>query len=111
MYKPKTPEVQKVKFTNFEEGINSLDEPKSINLLTNVQMEFVVELGLAKKTLGDILALKVGTVIELEKIAGEPVDILINYKKVAKGEVVIIDNFSVRITEILEASKRVSDED
>lgn len=111
IYRKDVPEVQKVQFSDFEDEETKSEEHKSINLLTNVKMEFVVELGNTKKQIKDILSMKVGTVIELDKVAGEPVDILINYKKLARGEVVILDNFSVRITEILEPSKRISDDD
>ena len=66
--------------------------------------------GRTKKLIKDILGMGEGTIIELDKLAGEPVDILVNNKLIAKGEVVVIDeNFGVRVTEILSPVERVTD--
>ena len=68
----------------------------------DVPLEVTVELGRTSKTIKDILEFAPGTIIELNKIAGESVDVLVNGKNVAKGEVVVIEeNFGVRITEII----------
>ena len=65
-------------------------------------MDITVELGRTKKSISEILDFTPGTIIELDKIAGEPIDVLVNGKLVAKGEVVVIEeNFSVRVTEII----------
>jgi flagellar motor switch protein FliN/FliY len=67
-----------------------------------------VELGRTKWSIRDILGIGEGTIIELDKLAGEPVDILVNHKPLAKGEVVVIDeNFGVRVTEIISPMERV----
>ena len=67
-----------------------------------------MELGRTNKTIKEILEISPGTIVELDKMAGEPVDILVNGKLVAKGEVVVIDeNFGVRITEIINSIDRV----
>jgi flagellar motor switch protein FliN/FliY len=73
-------------------------------------MEMTVELGRTKKLIKEILSMGEGTIIELDKLAGEPVDILVNHKLIAKGEVVVIDeNFGVRVTEIVSPQERMVD--
>ena len=73
-------------------------------------MELTVELGRTKRSIRDILSMGEGTVIELDKLAGEPVDILVNSKLVARGEVVVIDeSFGVRVTEIINPMDRLRD--
>jgi flagellar motor switch protein FliN/FliY len=85
-------------------------EQGNIGLLMDVLMEMTVELGRTKKPIKDILAMGEGTIIELDKLAGEPVDILVNQKLIAKGEVVVIDeNFGVRVTEIVSPLERMSE--
>ena len=74
----------------------------NISLLMDVYMEMTVQLGRTKMPIKQILGIGEGTIIELDKLAGEPVDILVNQKLIAKGEVVVIDeNFGVRVTEII----------
>jgi len=76
----------------------------------DVNMELTVELGRTRKSIKDILGMGEGTVIELDKLAGEPVDILVNGKLIARGEVVVIDeNFGVRVTEIISPMERIRD--
>jgi len=101
--------VQNVQFGNFnQQGSDS--QPGNINLLMDVNMELTVELGRTKKSIKDILGMGEGTVIELDKLAGEPVDILVNGKLIARGEVVVIDeNFGVRVTEIISPMERIKD--
>ncbi|HPO50042.1 MAG TPA: flagellar motor switch phosphatase FliY [Spirochaetota bacterium] len=102
-------QVQNVQFSNFNSNAN---EPTggNINLLMDVNMELTVELGRTKKSIKDILGMGEGTVIELDKLAGEAVDILVNGKLIAKGEVVVIDeNFGVRVTEIISPMERIRD--
>jgi len=79
---------------------------QEISLIKDIPLELTVELGRAKRSIADILDFGLGTVIELNRLAGEPVDLLANGKLIAKGEVVIIDeNFAIRITEIINAKK------
>jgi flagellar motor switch protein FliN/FliY len=81
----------------------------NIGLLMDVPLRLTVELGRTTKLVKEILALAPGAVVELDKLAGEPVDILVNEKLIAKGEVVVIDeNFGVRITEIVNPEERLS---
>jgi flagellar motor switch protein FliN/FliY len=103
------PNVQNVNFAPLG-GAPSNGDAGNIGLIIDVFMEMTVELGRTKKQVKDILALGEGTIIELDKLAGEPVDILVNHKAIAKGEVVVIDeNFGVRVTEILSPIERVNE--
>jgi flagellar motor switch protein FliN/FliY len=100
--------VQPVQYQTFENDQWSA-EKESIELIMDVPLEITVELGRTKKLIKDILEFGPGTILELDKLAGEPVDILVNGKYIAKGEVVVIDeSFGVRITDIISSSKRLS---
>ncbi len=103
------PNVQPVQFANL--GLGHVgQESGNIGLIMDVYMELTVELGRTKKLIKDILGIGEGTIIELDKLAGEPVDILVNHKLIAKGEVVVIDeNFGVRVTEIVSPMERMAD--
>lgn len=99
--------VQPVQYQTFDSDQWSA-EKESIELIMDVPLEITVELGRTKKLIKDILEFGPGTILELDKLAGEPVDILVNGKYIAKGEVVVIDeSFGVRITDIVSASKRL----
>ncbi|MDR2807703.1 MAG: flagellar motor switch protein FliN [Spirochaetaceae bacterium] len=101
--------VQPVQFPNLTPRTIP-QEQGNIGLIVDVYMEMTVELGRTKKLIKEILGMGEGTIIELDKLAGEPVDILVNHKLIAKGEVVVIDeNFGVRVTEIVSPSERTSD--
>lgn len=103
------PNVQPVQFPNLQVN-NMSTEQGNIGLIMDVYMEMTVELGRTRKVIKDILGMGEGTIIELDKLAGEPVDILVNHKPIAKGEVVVIDeNFGVRVTEILSPMERVTE--
>ena len=103
------PNVQTLQYPNLAGGPTT-QEQGNIGLIMDVFMEMTVELGRTKKQIKEILGMGEGTIIELDKLAGEPVDILVNHKAIAKGEVVVIDeNFGVRVTEILSPMERVSD--
>ncbi|MDA3845008.1 MAG: flagellar motor switch phosphatase FliY [Vallitaleaceae bacterium] len=94
-------DVQQAQFQNL--SIESIIQQKeNINLIMDVPLEVTVELGRTHKSIKDILEFAPGTIIELTKLAGEPIDVLVNGKIVAKGEVVVIDeNFGIRITDII----------
>ncbi len=103
------PNVQGVQFPEFGANISS-SEQRNIGLLMDVSMELTVELGRTKWQIKDILGIGEGTIIELDKLAGEPVDILVNNNLIARGEVVVIDeNFGVRVTEIVSNLDRVGE--
>ncbi len=102
------PNVQSLQFPNLMQPM-SAGEQGNIGLIMDVKMEMTVELGRTERTIKNILGMGEGTIIELDKLAGEPVDILVNHKPIAKGEVVVIDeNFGVRVTEILPAIEHVA---
>ena len=102
------PNVQSLQFPGLQGGVSSVEQG-NIGLIMDVYMEMTVELGRTKKQIKEILGMGEGTIIELDKLAGEPVDILVNHKPIAKGEVVVIDeNFGVRVTEILSPIERVT---
>jgi flagellar motor switch protein FliN/FliY len=83
-------------------------ETRNLELLLDVNLPISIELGRTKMTISDILALGPGSVVELNKLAGEPVDLLVNGRIVARGEVVVIDeNFGVRITQLLTTEERL----
>jgi len=103
-----TPNVQSLQFPGLQSGMGTTEQG-NIGLIMDVYMEMTVELGRTKKQIKEILGMGEGTIIELDKLAGEPVDILVNHKPIAKGEVVVIDeNFGVRVTEILSPIERVT---
>lgn len=94
--------VQQAQFQTFSPDIVAVNQKENINLIMDVPLEVTVELGRTSKSIQDILEFSPGTIIELNKIAGEPVDVLVNGKYVAKGEVVVIEeSFGVRVTEII----------
>ncbi|MBE5936427.1 MAG: flagellar motor switch phosphatase FliY [Lachnospiraceae bacterium] len=96
------PNVQPVAFQNFAPVANNFIQPENMDLIMDVPLEVTVELGRANKSIKEILEFSPGTIIELNKLAGEPVDVLVNGKLVAKGEVVVIEeSFGIRITEII----------
>lgn len=94
--------IQPAQFQNFAPGGPEMVSSESIGLIKDVPLEVTVELGRTTKSISDILEFAPGTIIELDKIAGEPIDVLVNGKFVAKGEVVVIEeSFGVRIMEIV----------
>lgn len=100
--------VQPVAFSNFEPMQQQQTEPKNLEMLLDIPLHVAVELGKTKRSVKEILELTPGSIIELDKLAGEPVDILINNRLIAKGEVVVIDeNFGVRVTDIISQSDRI----
>ena len=94
--------VSPAAFQPFSTDVNPLTQKENIELIKDVPLEVTVELGRTTKSIKDILEFAPGTIVELNKIAGESVDVLVNGKYVAKGEVVVIEeSFGVRITEII----------
>jgi flagellar motor switch protein FliN/FliY len=80
----------------------------SIDLLLDVSLPVSIELGQTQLTISDILALGPGSVVELARLAGEPVDVMVNHKLVARGEVVVVDeNFGVRVTQLITPQERL----
>ncbi|GIP21435.1 flagellar motor switch phosphatase FliY [Paenibacillus sp. J22TS3] len=100
--------VQPVQFSNLQAPSMGHVDENNLNLLMDIPLKVTVELGRTQKQIKDILELSQGSIIELDKLAGEPVDILVNNKLIAKGEVVVIDeNFGVRVTDIVSQWDRI----
>lgn len=100
--------VQPVQFAPLREGYGG-DTPQNIGLIMDVPLDISVELGKTRKTIREILDLHQGAILQLDKLAGEPVDLLVNGKLIAKGEVVVIDeNYGIRITAIVSPMDRVN---
>ena len=96
--------VQPAQFTPLMGDFNPIQQKENIDLIMDVPLEVTVELGRTSKSIKEILEFTPGTIIELNKIAGEPIDVLVNGKYVAKGEVVVLEeNFGIRITDIIKA--------
>ena len=94
--------VQPAQFQPFTADMAAMIGQENIGLIMDVPLEVTVELGRTSKTIHEILDFAPGTIIELDKIAGEPIDVLVNGKFVAKGEVVVIEeSFGIRVTEII----------
>jgi flagellar motor switch protein FliN/FliY len=93
---------QPAQFENFNQNVGAVQSNENISLIMDVPLEVTVELGRTTKSISEILDFTPGTIIELDKIAGEPIDVLVNGKFVAKGEVVVIEeSFGIRVTEII----------
>ena len=94
--------IQPAQFTQFTPDYSTIPGAENIGIIKDVPLEVTVELGRTRKSIAEILDFAPGTIIELDKIAGEPIDVLVNGKFVAKGEVVVIEeSFGVRVTEII----------
>lgn len=101
--------VKAAQFSPFAGGMMAAPDEQNLNLLLDIPLQVTVELGRTKKLIKDILDLSAGSIIQLDKLAGEHVDILVNNKLIAKGEVVVIDeNFGVRVVDIISPIDRVS---
>ncbi len=99
--------AQPALFQNFEIS-DIVQQKENISIIMDVPLEVTVEMGRTYKKIEEILEFSPGTIIELEKLAGDPIDILVNGKFVAKGEVVVIDeNYGVRITDIINLKNRI----
>lgn len=102
MYAQQQVNVQPAQFQAFTGNVPMNYGPENIDLIMDVPLEVTVELGRTSKSIKEILDFAPGTIIELNRIAGEPIDVLVNGKYVAKGEVVIIEeSYGIRITEII----------
>ncbi|AHM56650.1 flagellar motor switch phosphatase FliY [Peptoclostridium acidaminophilum DSM 3953] len=101
--------INPAKFESFDEqDIYKTELPENIEIIKDVFLKVTVELGRTARSIDEILAFGPGTVIELEKLVGEPLDVLVNGKRIAKGEVVVIDeNYGIRITDIIKPDKRL----
>ncbi|MDA8299246.1 MAG: flagellar motor switch protein FliN [Deltaproteobacteria bacterium] len=104
---PKKP-VKKLEFASFDESDKTAEPPKNLDFILDIPLTISVELGRTKMVINDMLQLGQGSVIELAKLAGEPLDIYVNGKLMARGEVVLVnDKFGVRLTDIISPVERV----
>lgn len=100
--------VQAASFSDFEPIELSSQSQRNLDMLLDIPLNVTVELGRTTRKVSEILDLTTGSIVELDKLAGEPVDVLINNKLIAKGEVVVIDeNFGVRITDVISQKDRL----
>jgi len=104
---PEQPTVQKAEFQQL--SATSGEKPaQNIDLLMDVELPVSIELGRTKMNIADILALGPGSIVELDKLVGEPVDLLVNQKCVARGEVVVVEeSFGLRITQLMSPEERI----
>ncbi|WP_188454380.1 flagellar motor switch phosphatase FliY [Virgibacillus oceani] len=104
----KNASIEQADFSPFDQVELNKNEQRNLDMLLDIPLKVTVELGRTKRTIRDILDLSAGSVIELDKLAGEPVDIFVNEKLIAQGEVVVIDeNFGVRVTDVISQSARL----
>ncbi len=102
------PKIQAAHFMDFESQNQTRNFDPNLDILMDIPLQITVELGRTKKMIKEILEMAQGSIIELDKLAGEPVDILANNKLIAKGEVVVIDeNFGVRVIDIISQYDRI----
>ena len=100
--------VQEANFSEFDEVTLNKTEHRNLDMLLDIPLKVTVELGRTEKSIKDILDLSAGSIIELDKLAGEPIDVFVNEKLIAKGEVVVIEeNFGVRVTDIVSQTDRL----
>jgi flagellar motor switch protein FliN len=101
--------VHPVQFMPLTPELPLPDQSHGIELLMDVALEVSVELGRSHMSIGEILSLRTGSVIELDKLAGEPVEVSVNGTLIARGEVVVVDEkFGVRITEVVSKARRLA---
>ncbi len=101
-------ESQVAEFDEFDESAKKSFGENKLDFLQDLQLNVFIELGRTKMQIKDILELERGYVIELDKMASEPVDIYVNNKKIAEGEVVVIDkHFGIRITNLSQPADRL----
>ncbi len=109
--KPQQPvDIHPIQLASFDDPSSDMEEniDGSMDLILDVPLMITVELGQCRKTIKDILELNIGSVITLDKLAGEPVDVIANGKPVAKGEVIVVDDsYGIRITEVLTSANRI----
>ena len=99
------PDAADVKLPNFQQVMQDA-QVSSIDLLRDVELNVKIELGRARMLVEDVLKLSEGSVVELDKLAGDPVDVFVNERLVARGEVLVLnDNFCVRVNEIVAGVK------
>ena len=106
--KPEGAAVKETSFTELKAGSATGDGQRNLDFLMDIPLEVTVELGRSRMLMADLLRLGQGSVVGLDRAAGEPVDILVNHKLMARGEVVVVnDKFGIRLTDIISPAERV----
>jgi flagellar motor switch protein FliN/FliY len=104
------PEVKQAEFQGLDAGPAAGDTPRTMDMLLDLSVPVTIELGRSSMLIRDVLQLQRGSVVELERLANEPVDVLVNGKKMAEGEVVVIEkHFGIRITNLAAAGDQISE--
>jgi len=102
------PAPQGAKFEELKPAADGTGATRDMDFLLDIPLEVTVELGRSRMFIKDLLQLGQGSVIELEKIAGEPMEILVNDKLIARGEVVVVnEKFGIRLTDIISPTERI----
>jgi flagellar motor switch protein FliN/FliY len=105
---PSSPNVQKATFDNLEASEPSEPSIRDVGMIMDLPVKVMVELGRTKMSIGELLALHKGSVIELNVHAGDPLDLVVNGCLIAQGEVVIVnDRYGIRLTDIISPSERL----
>jgi flagellar motor switch protein FliN/FliY len=106
--KQAAPKAQGAAFEELKADANAQGKTRDMDFLLDIPLEVTVELGRTRMLIKDLLQLGQGSVVELEKLAGEPMEILVNDKLVARGEVVVVnEKFGVRLTDIISPTERI----
>ncbi|MBI2060200.1 MAG: flagellar motor switch protein FliN [Nitrospirae bacterium] len=101
-------QVQAKTFATIEASGGGLGEPRNLEIILDIPLEVTAELGKARVMVQDFLRLGLGSIVELQKLAGEPVEVMVNGTLVARGEVVVVnEKFGVRLTDIISQAERV----
>lgn len=104
---PPSPRLTPASFPSLDGG-GAAPAPKNIDFILDIPMQVTVQVGSTKMVIRELLQLGQGSVIELEKLAGEPMEVLVNNKLVARGEVVVVnEKFGIRLTDVISAAERV----
>ena len=104
---PPAPSPAPASFPSIDGG-GAAPAPKNIDFILDIPMQVTVQVGSTKMVIRELLQLGQGSVIELEKLAGEPMEVLVNNKLVARGEVVVVnEKFGIRLTDVISAAERV----
>jgi len=104
---PKTA-VARAKFGDLSPSATGGSGEMNLNLILDVAVTLALEVGRAKMSVRDLLALAPGAVVELDRLAGEPLDVLVNGVRIARGEVVVVnEKFGIRLTDVVSASERM----
>jgi flagellar motor switch protein FliN len=101
-------EAKSAAFAEIEPGLQENSSPQNMDFLLDIPLEITVELGKTKMTIGDLLKLGQGSVVELNKLTDQPLEIFVNKKLMAQGEVVVVnEKFGIRLINIISPGERV----